>query len=56
METSSKRKSLPTGAMRISPKRSPSAPYFSISSTGSGEFPNDFDIFRPLRSRMIEVK
>ena len=38
----------PVGAIRIKPKRKPSAPYFSIKSSGSGELPNDLLIFRPL--------
>ena len=38
------------------PKRSPSAPYFAIKSSGSGELPNDFDIFRPCLSRISPVK
>ena len=29
------------------PTLTPSAPYFSISSIGSGEFPSDLDIFLP---------
>ena len=39
---SSKRMSCPVGAIRIRPKRKPSAPYFAIRSSGSGELPNDF--------------
>src|SRR4030081_3618929 len=45
---SSKAMSCPLGAIRISPKRKPSAPYFAIRSSGSGELPSDFDILRPF--------
>jgi hypothetical protein len=38
---------LPWGAIDTMPKRRPSAPYFSIRSSGSGELPSDFDILRP---------
>ena len=37
------------------PTRTPSAPYFSIKSIGSGELPNDLDILRPSLSRTIPV-
>ena len=47
---SSKRMSCPAGAMRIMPKRSPSAPYFAIRSSGSGELPNDL---RHLASLLV---
>ena len=53
---SSKRISLPAGAASIIPIRTPSAPYLSISSNGSGELPSDFDILRPSLSRTIPVK
>ena len=48
--------SCPIGAIRIRPKRNPSAPYFVIKSSGSGELPNDFDILRPCLSRISPVK
>ena len=53
---SSKRISLPAGAESIMPIRTPSAPYCSINSMGSGELPSDFDILRPSLSRTIPVK
>ena len=40
---SSKSMSLPAGALSISPIRTPSVPYFSINSMGSGLFPKDLD-------------
>ena len=45
-DRSSKRISWPFGAMLIIPWRNPSAPYFSIRSSGSGELPRDLGIFR----------
>ena len=47
---------LPVGALRITPKRSASAPYLAMRSSGSGELPSDFDILRPCLSRMMPVK
>ena len=53
---SSKGRSFPAGEVRSIPTLTPSAPYFSINSIGSGEFPNDFDIFLPCLSRTIPVR
>jgi len=53
---SSNKISFPAGAASIIPIRTPSAPYLSISSNGSGELPKDFDILRPSLSRTIPVK
>ena len=48
--------SFPAGAESIIPIRTASAPYCAISSSGSGEFPSDFDIFLPNLSLTIPVK
>ena len=48
-------KSLPAGEEIKVPNLTPSAPYFSIKSIGSGEFPKDLDIFLPNLSRTIPV-
>src|SRR5690606_18141811 len=53
---SSNNKSLPAGELNNIPTRTPSAPYFSISSSGSGEFPKDLLILRPCLSRTIPVR
>ncbi len=53
---SSNSMSLPAGADSIIPILTPSAPYLSISISGSGEFPRLFDILRPSLSRTIPVK
>ncbi len=53
---SSNNKSPPAGEHSNIPTRTPSAPYFSINSSGSGEFPSDFDILRRALSRTIPVK
>ena len=53
---SSNGKSLPAGEDKSIPTLTPSAPYFSISSIGSGEFPSDLDIFLPCLSRTIPVR
>ena len=53
---SSNSKSPPAGAHNNIPTRTPSAPYLSIKSNGSGEFPKDLDILRPSLSRTIPVK
>src|SRR5690606_40272793 len=53
---SSNNKSFPAEALNKSPTRTPSAPYSSISPRASGEFPNDFDIFRRCLSRTNPVK
>ena len=50
------RMSWPWGAVETIPNLSPSAPYTSIKSRGSGELPSDLDILRPWASRMIPVK
>src|SRR5690606_13766599 len=54
-ETSNIR-SFPAGEDRSIPTRTPSVPYCSINSIGSGEFPNDFDILRPNLSLTIPVR
>src|SRR5690606_10076780 len=54
--SSSNKISLPAEADNNNPQRTPSAPNFSIKSNGSGEFPNDFDIFLRWASRTIPVK
>ena len=51
----SKGKSFPAGEEIKIPTRTPSAPYFSINSIGSGEFPRDLDILRPNLSLTIPV-
>ncbi len=51
-----KRTSEPSGAMRMTEKRSASAPYIAMMSSGSGELPRLFDILRPCLSRMMLVK
>ena len=53
---SSKRMSLPAGALSIIPIRTPSAPNLSIRSNGSGELPRLLLILRPSLSRTIPVK
>ena len=53
---SSNRRSFPAGALKSIPALTPSAPYFFISSIGSGEFPRDFDIFLLCLSLTIPVK
>ena len=53
---SSKRMSLPAGALSIIPIRTPSAPYWSISEMGSGELPRLLLILRPSLSRTMPVK
>ena len=53
---SSNKISFPAGAASIIPIRTPSAPYLSIRSSGSGELPSDLDILRPILSRTIPVK
>ena len=49
-------KSFPAGAHNNMPTLTPSAPYFSISSIGSGEFPRDLLIFLPSLSLTKPVK
>src|ERR1051326_5808193 len=53
---SSNGRSFPAGEHSSIPTRTPSAPYFSISSIGSGEFPSDLLILRPILSRTIPVR
>src|SRR5690606_17791793 len=53
---SSNMRSLPEGEDMSIPTRRPSVPYCSINSIGSGELPNDLDIFRPNLSRTIPVR
>ena len=48
--------SFPAGAASIRPMRTPSAPYWAIKSSGSGELPSCFDILRPMLSRTMPVK
>ena len=43
--------SRPIAAIEVSVKRTASAPYWSISSSGSMTLPSDFDIFLPCSSR-----
>src|SRR5690606_31126007 len=54
--SSSNKMSLPAEADNNKPQRTPSAPNFSIKSNGSGELPNDLDIFLRCASRTIPVK
>lgn len=56
INSSSNNKSFPAAELNKIPTRTPSAPYLSISSIGSGEFPSDFDIFLRCLSRTIPVK
>src|SRR5699024_10394467 len=49
-------KSFPAGEESNIPTRTPSVPYLSISSIGSGELPKDLDILRPSLSRTIPVR
>src|SRR5690606_2683801 len=53
---SSNNKSLPAAAHDNIPKRTPSAPYLSINSKASGEFPKDLLISLRCLSRTIPVK
>ena len=48
--------SFPAEALKSNPTRTPSAPNLSINSNGSGELPNDFDIFRRCLSRTKPVR
>ena len=52
----SKSKSFPAGDDNNIPTLTPSAPYFSINSKGSGLLPSDLDIFLPNLSLTIPVK
>ena len=53
--TSSNGKSLPAGEVSNIPTLTPSAPYFSMRTMGSGELPSDLDILRPNLSRTVPV-
>ena len=50
------KKEFPAKGWVMTPKRSASAPNLAMRSSGSGEFPSDFDILRPCLSRIIPVK
>ena len=52
---SSNKISLPAGELSNIPIRTPSAPYWAIRSSGSGELPNDLLIFLRCLSRTIPV-
>ena len=56
IKSSSKRRSFPAAELNKIPTRTPSAPYLSINSIGSGELPRDLDIFRRCLSLTIPVK